>query len=103
MVYPVSASFQNPTTDICVITIQVSLHCLITLNLSLGAYGVVTMPYGCREGINVFLGGFIPTENMRFRDVALTFNIAEHDAQSILVAQKHAQYKYPRMQKRMIS
>eukprot|EP01102_Stenamoeba_stenopodia_P012144 TRINITY_DN3797_c0_g2_i1.p1 TRINITY_DN3797_c0_g2~~TRINITY_DN3797_c0_g2_i1.p1 ORF type:complete len:622 (+),score=163.96 TRINITY_DN3797_c0_g2_i1:121-1986(+) len=68
-----------------------------------GAYGIVTMPYGCREGINVFLGGFIPTENMRFRDVALTFNIAEHDAQSLLVAEKHAQYKYPRMTKKMIT
>ncbi|MCG8434319.1 MAG: hypothetical protein MJA83_09840, partial [Gammaproteobacteria bacterium] len=26
------------------------------------AYGVVTLPYGVREGINVFLDGFIPTE-----------------------------------------
>ena len=32
-----------------------------------GAYGVVTMPFGVREGINVFLDGFVPTENMRFR------------------------------------
>ena len=30
------------------------------------AYGVVTLPYGVREGINVFLDVFIPTENMRF-------------------------------------
>jgi len=41
------------------------------------AYGVVTMPYSVREGINVFLAGFIPTENMRFRDVELTFRVAE--------------------------
>ena len=26
-----------------------------------GVYGVVTMPFGVREGINVFLKGFIPT------------------------------------------
>jgi len=32
-----------------------------------GAYGVVTMPFGVREGINIFLDGFVPTENMRFR------------------------------------
>ncbi|VDK73537.1 unnamed protein product, partial [Anisakis simplex] len=32
-----------------------------------GAYGVVTLPSGVREGINIFLDGFIPTENMRFR------------------------------------
>ena len=32
------------------------------------AYGVVTMPFTVREGINIFLSGFVPTENMRFRD-----------------------------------
>lgn len=32
-----------------------------------GAYGVVTNPSGVREGINIFLDGFIPSENMRFR------------------------------------
>jgi len=31
------------------------------------AYGVVTMPFTVREGINIFLAGFVPTENMRFR------------------------------------
>ena len=30
-----------------------------------GAYGVVTMPFGVREGINIFLAGFVPTENLR--------------------------------------
>lgn len=38
-----------------------------------GVYGVVTMPFSVREGINIFLGGFIPTENMRFREEELTF------------------------------
>lgn len=42
-----------------------------------GAYGVVTMPFSVREGINIFLAGFIPTENLRFRDVELTFKVAE--------------------------
>lgn len=40
-----------------------------------GAYGVVTMPYSVREGINVFLAGFIPTENLRFRPEELTFKV----------------------------
>ena len=31
-----------------------------------GAYGVVTMPFSVREGINIFLAGFIPTENLRY-------------------------------------
>jgi ATP-binding cassette subfamily E protein 1 len=42
------------------------------------AYGVVTMPFGVREGINIFLAGFVPTENMRFRDEELTFKIVEN-------------------------
>eukprot|EP00929_Paragymnodinium_shiwhaense_P118101 TRINITY_DN8979_c0_g2_i1.p1 TRINITY_DN8979_c0_g2~~TRINITY_DN8979_c0_g2_i1.p1 ORF type:complete len:612 (+),score=179.46 TRINITY_DN8979_c0_g2_i1:70-1905(+) len=44
---------------------------------SAGAYGVVTMPFSVREGINIFLDGFIPTENLRFREVSLTFKVAE--------------------------
>ncbi|CAI5970573.1 unnamed protein product, partial [Closterium sp. NIES-65] len=38
-----------------------------------GAYGVVTLPFSVREGINIFLAGFVPTENLRFRDESLTF------------------------------
>ena len=41
------------------------------------AFGVVTMPYGVREGINIFLAGYVPSENMRFREEELTFKIAE--------------------------
>ena len=37
------------------------------------AYGVVTMPFSVREGINIFLAGFVPTENLRFREDGLTF------------------------------
>ena len=43
-----------------------------------GAYGVVTMPFSVRVGINAFLAGFIPTENLRFRDDALTFKVRFH-------------------------
>ncbi len=39
-----------------------------------GAYGVVTMPFSVREGINIFLAGYIPDEKLRFRDDELTFN-----------------------------
>ncbi|KAA0159434.1 hypothetical protein FNF28_05877 [Cafeteria roenbergensis] len=41
-----------------------------------GAYGVVTMPFSVREGINIFLAGYVPTENLRFRDEALTFKVS---------------------------
>ena len=39
------------------------------------AYGVVTMPSSVREGINIFLAGFVPTENLRFRDESLDFKV----------------------------
>ena len=40
-----------------------------------GAYGVVTLPFSVREGINIFLAGFVPTENLRFREDSLTFKV----------------------------
>ena len=50
-----------------------------------GAYGVVTMPSSVRQGINIFLSGFVPSENMRFRDIELTFKVAEaSDASSLM-------------------
>lgn len=39
-------------------------------------YGVVTAPFSVREGINCFLEGFIPTENMKFRDTELSFKVS---------------------------
>lgn len=61
-------------------------------------YGVVSMPYTVREGINVFLAGFIPTENMRFRDVELTFRVAENFSQRDEVKRDRS-IKYPSMSK----
>lgn len=61
-----------------------------------GAYGVVTLPYGVREGINVFLDGFIPTENMRFRDYGINFKLKENIDEEI---EKHRMFKYPTMKK----
>jgi ATP-binding cassette subfamily E protein 1 len=64
-----------------------------------GAYGVVTMPFGVREGINIFLAGFVPTENLRFRDESLTFRMAEQSASAEEDAKKFARFSYPRMTK----
>jgi len=67
-----------------------------------GAYGVVTLPFGVREGINIFLAGFIPTENMRFRQTELTFKVAEQaDQRDDGGDTKSATYKYPKMTKTM--
>lgn len=38
-----------------------------------GVYGIVSHPHGTRVGINIFLDGYIPDENMRFRDTEISF------------------------------
>ena len=38
-------------------------------------YGIVTLPYSVREGINIYLQGYLPAENMRFRNTELTFKM----------------------------
>eukprot|EP00792_Barthelona_sp_PAP020_P006307 TRINITY_DN2964_c0_g1_i2.p1 TRINITY_DN2964_c0_g1~~TRINITY_DN2964_c0_g1_i2.p1 ORF type:complete len:616 (+),score=181.83 TRINITY_DN2964_c0_g1_i2:33-1880(+) len=64
------------------------------------AYGVVTMPASVREGINHFLAGFLPAENLRFRPEPLKFRIAQvaletnEDETDDVVT-----YKYPSMEK----
>jgi ATP-binding cassette subfamily E protein 1 len=64
-----------------------------------GAYGVVTLPFSVREGINIFLAGFVPTENLRFRDESLTFKVAETPQESAEEIRTYARYKYPQMTK----
>ncbi|MCJ1465378.1 Fe-S cluster-binding ribosome biosynthesis protein [Pseudocyphellaria aurata] len=60
-------------------------------------YGVVTLPASVREGINIFLDGNIPTENLRFRDESLTFRVAEVGDE--FMVDKARGYSYPAMQK----
>jgi len=79
-------------------------------------YGVVTMPASVREGnlcpsdgldyhhltflligINIFLDGFIPTENLRFRQESLSFKMMENAEE--LVVEKTRHYSYPDMTK----
>ena len=64
-----------------------------------GAYGVVTMPFSVREGINIFLAGFIPTENLRFRDEALVFKVAEVAYERDDDGKKFLRYSYPGMRR----
>lgn len=61
-------------------------------------YGVVTMPFGVREGINIFLAGFIPTENLRFRDFELSFKVSETIERDDT---RSRAYKYGDMKKKM--
>ena len=41
---------------------------------SAGAYGIISHPHGVRVGINIYLGGYIRDENMRFREQAIEFH-----------------------------
>lgn len=60
-------------------------------------YGVVTLPSSVREGINIFLDGFIPTENMRFREESLQFRLA--DAADGLILDRSSALSYPNLEK----
>lgn len=40
-----------------------------------GAYGVITRPKGVRVGINQYLRGNLPEENVRFRDTSIEFEV----------------------------
>jgi len=39
-----------------------------------GVYGIVSNVHGVRTGINIYLEGFIPDENMRFREESVIFH-----------------------------
>ncbi|XP_074649644.1 ATP-binding cassette sub-family E member 1-like [Tubulanus polymorphus] len=63
-----------------------------------GAYGVVTMPFTVREGINIFLDGFVPTENLRFRETSLVFKVSETATEEEIQRKFHN--SYPNMKKK---
>jgi ATP-binding cassette subfamily E protein 1 len=48
-------------------------------------------------GINIFLEGFIRTENLRFRDVALTFKVVETASEEEV--KRSSTHYYPAMKK----
>jgi len=64
-----------------------------------GAYGVVTMPFSVREGINIFLDGFVPTENLRFREESLVFKVSETATEEEV--KRLSRHEYPDMVKTM--
>merc|ERR1712198_587561 len=64
-----------------------------------GGYGVVTMPFSVREGINIFLDGFVPTENLRFRETSLVFKVSENAMEDDI--KRFSRYSYPDMKKQL--
>ena len=51
-----------------------------------------------RTGINIFLDGFLPSENLRFREVSLTFKVSADDS---LVKERLHNVPYPALTKKM--
>ena len=51
------------------------------------------------SGINIFLDGFVPTENLRFRETALVFKIAESALEEEI--KRMCRYEYPAMTKQL--
>lgn len=49
------------------------------------------------SGINIFLDGFVPTENLRFRETSLTFKVSETAMEEEI--KRMCRYEYPKMMK----
>jgi len=63
-----------------------------------GAYGIVSMPYSVREGLNIFLSGFIPNENVRFREATIDFSNIKGDFEKNMIPCK-PMFIYEKMEK----
>ena len=61
-----------------------------------GAYGVVTVPFTVKEGINIYLSGEIPSEKIKFRNESITINKIENLQAS---TDEKIIYSYPAMVK----
>ncbi|MEM1883632.1 MAG: ribosome biogenesis/translation initiation ATPase RLI, partial [Candidatus Bathyarchaeia archaeon] len=48
-----------------------------------GVYGIVSHVHGVRVGINIYLDGFIPDENMRFRKEPIIFHVRPPTSSSL--------------------
>ena len=64
------------------------------------AYGIVSNVLSTKVGINVFLDGYLPTENVRFRDKKFSFDVSssateEFQAGSEIITYPKLEKKYP--------
>ena len=65
------------------------------------AYGIVSSVLSTKIGINVFLDGYLPTENVRFRDKKFSFDVS---SSSTDVFQEGSEImSYPRLEKKYSS
>ena len=61
------------------------------------AYGIVSNVLTTKVGINVFLDGYLPNENVRFRDKKFTFDVSSTEGQ---FADGAAVIRYPALEKK---
>ncbi len=60
-----------------------------------GAYGIFSQSKSVRRGINEYLDGYLPDDNMRFREYAIKFNIAPEEK----VVSHQVAIEYPELKK----
>lgn len=73
-------SLLTPDTRVIVVEHDLALLDYLSDNVCLfygkpSVYGIVTVPFGTRVGINVYLDGYLQQENVRFRDEAVRFHL----------------------------
>ncbi len=61
------------------------------------AYGIVSNVLSTKVGINVFLDGYLPTENVRFRDKKFSFDVSSSSTEDFQVGSEII--KYPKLEK----
>ncbi|RLF12375.1 MAG: ribosome biogenesis/translation initiation ATPase RLI [Thermoprotei archaeon] len=49
-----------------------------------GVYGITSQPYGVRVGVNIYLDGYIPSENIRFREEPIRFRLKPQPSEAVL-------------------
>nr|UXY87474.1 RNase L inhibitor [Cryptomonas sp.] len=62
-----------------------------------GIYGIVSIPFPVKEGINIFLSGYIPNENLRFRENSICFLTSKNEVDLRNNFSKSSQVTYPSM------
>lgn len=65
-----------------------------------GVYGIVSKPYGVRVGINHYLRGYLPAENMRIRKEAISFNITVSNLEKTGLAREYPTSKWTKIVKK---
>lgn len=66
-----------------------------------GTYGIVSMPFGVREGINVFLNGYLPDEHLRFRNLSVLFHEPDTNDKEEAIPNDIAIFSYPELVKQL--